>query len=65
MDRSEISEYIGLTLAAVSRAFRNLTAHGVIKVRDRRYVRIVDRAAFEKITGDPVEPSAGVLLTPS
>jgi CRP/FNR family transcriptional regulator len=49
MDRSDIGEYTALTLAAVSRAFRSLTTRGVIKVRDRRHVRIVDRTAFEKI----------------
>jgi len=56
MDRSDIGEYTGLTLAAVSRAFRSLTTRGVIKVRDRRHVRIIDRTAFENIAGDPPEP---------
>jgi CRP-like cAMP-binding protein len=56
MDRSDIREYTGLTLAAVSRAFRSLTTRGVIKVRDRRHVRIIDRTAFESIAGDPPEP---------
>ena len=58
MDRSDIGEYTGLTLAAVSRAFRSLITHGVIRVRNRRHVRIIDRAAFEKIAGDPKEPVA-------
>jgi CRP-like cAMP-binding protein len=58
MDRSDIGEYSGLTLAAVSRAFRSLTTRGIIKFRDRRHVRIVDRSAFEKIAGDPPEQSA-------
>lgn len=53
MDRSDIGEYIGITLAAVSRAFRTLTIRGIIKVRDRHHVRIVDRSGFEKIAGDP------------
>jgi CRP/FNR family transcriptional regulator len=57
MDRSDIGAYTGLTLSAVSRAFRSLTARGVIRVRNRRHVRIIDRAAFEKIAGDPVELS--------
>ena len=56
MDRSDIGEYTGLSLAAVSGAFHSLTTRGVIKVRDRRYVKIVDRVAFEKIAGDPIEP---------
>lgn len=49
MNRSDIGEYVGLSLAAVSRTFRNLTVRGIIKNRDRRHVKVVDRAAFEKI----------------
>jgi len=49
MDRSDIGNYIGMTLAAVSRAFRALTTRGVIRPRDRGHVRIVDRDAFDKI----------------
>lgn len=49
MDRSDIGEYVGLSLAAVSRTFRSLTVRGIIKTRDRRHVKIADRAAFEKI----------------
>jgi CRP-like cAMP-binding protein len=58
VDRSDIGEYSGLTLAAVSRAFRALTTRGIIKFRDRRHVRIIDRSAFEKIAGDPPEQSS-------
>ena len=57
MDRSDIGEYIGMTLAAVSRAFRTLTTRGIISVRDRHHVRIVDRNGFEKIAGDPPQPA--------
>jgi len=53
MDRSHIGEYAGMTLAAVSRAFRSLITRGIIKVRNRRHVKIVDRSALEKIAGDP------------
>jgi len=58
MDRSDIGEYIGTTLSAVSRAFRTLTTRGVIKLRDRGHVRIVDRDAFDNIAGDPPAPLA-------
>jgi CRP-like cAMP-binding protein len=58
MDRSDIAEYVGMTLPAVSRAFRALAARGIIKVRNRRHVRITDRSAFEKIAGDPIETAA-------
>jgi CRP-like cAMP-binding protein len=53
IDRSDISQYIGMTLAAVSRAFRTLTARGIIRVRDRHHVRIAHRSGFEKIAGAP------------
>jgi CRP/FNR family transcriptional regulator len=53
MDRSDIGRYIGMTLEAVGRAFRTLTTRGVIELRDRGHVRIVDRDAFDKIAGDP------------
>ena len=51
MDRSDIAEYIGTTLAAVSRAFRTLTARGILQSRDRRHVKVIDRDAFEKLAG--------------
>lgn len=53
MDRTDVGEYIGITPPAVSRAFRTLTTRGIISVRDRHHVRIVDRTGFEKIAGDP------------
>jgi CRP-like cAMP-binding protein len=58
MVRSDIAEYIGITLAAVSRAFRRLFIDGVIRVRNRSHVRIVDRAAFEELAGEPIATSA-------
>jgi CRP-like cAMP-binding protein len=61
MDRSDIGNYVGMTLAAVSRAFRALTTRGVIRLRGRGYVRIVDRDAFDKIAGDPPAPLATAL----
>lgn len=50
MDRSDISEYVGTSLSAISRAFRCLTARGILKVRNRRHVKVIDRSAFEAIT---------------
>lgn len=52
MSRSEIGEYAGMTLAAVSRAFRSLVTRGVIKLQDRRHVSIIDRGAFERIAAE-------------
>ena len=63
MDRSDIAKYTGLTLPAVSRAFRNLTTRAIIKVRDRRHVSIIDHTTFDKIAGDPIEPTGGGALS--
>ena len=52
MDRSDISEYVGTSLSAISRAFRTLTARGILNVRNRRHVKVIDRSAFEAITHD-------------
>jgi CRP/FNR family transcriptional regulator len=49
MDRSDIAEYVGVSLAALSRAFRTLTDRGVLQSRDRRHVKIVNRAAFDDL----------------
>jgi CRP/FNR family transcriptional regulator len=51
MDRSDIAEYIGTTLAAVSRAFQTLTARAILQTRDRRHVKVIDRDAFENLAG--------------
>jgi hypothetical protein len=51
MSRSDIGEYVGMSLEAVSRALRSLCAEGIISSRDRRHLKIVDRAAFEAIFG--------------
>ena len=53
MSRSDIGDYLGMTLAAVSRAFAALTARGIIKLRNRRHVRVVGRGAFERLIADP------------
>ena len=63
MDRSDIGNYIGMTLPAVSRAFRALTTRGVIKLRDRGHVTIVDREAFNNIAYDP--PALPATASPS
>jgi CRP/FNR family transcriptional regulator, anaerobic regulatory protein len=57
MDRSDIADYVGMSLAAVSRGFRDLAARGVIKIRDRRHVKIIDRKAFDKLAGDTSRPA--------
>ncbi len=49
MDRSDIADYVGMSLAAVSRGLRDLETQNIIKYRDRRHVKIIDREAFEKL----------------
>jgi CRP/FNR family transcriptional regulator, anaerobic regulatory protein len=51
MNRSEIGEYVGLSLEAVSRAFRTLARRGVVKCRDRRHLTIADRGALNALCG--------------
>jgi CRP/FNR family transcriptional regulator len=58
MDRTEIGEYVGLSLAAVSRAFHTLSAAGVVRVRDRRHVKISDRQAFDALIALPSDGTA-------
>jgi CRP/FNR family transcriptional regulator len=52
MSRSDFGHYVGMTLEAVSRSFRTLANRGVITVRDRRHVKIVDRDQLENIASD-------------
>jgi CRP/FNR family transcriptional regulator len=52
MNRSDIGEYVGMSLEAVSRAFQGLTARGIIKSRDRQHLKIADRSKFDKIAAD-------------
>jgi CRP/FNR family transcriptional regulator, anaerobic regulatory protein len=52
MARSDIADYVGMSPAAVSRGLRDLTGRGIIKNRDRRHVKIVDRKAFERLASE-------------
>jgi len=49
MDRSDIADYIGMSLPAVSRTFRKMAERGVIASRNRHHTKVLDRAAFERI----------------
>jgi len=49
MNKVEIGEYIGLSPAAVGRAFAKLIADDVIEARDRRHLKVKDRSAFENL----------------
>ena len=60
MNRSDIADCVGMSLAAVSRGFRALAEEGVIKCRDRRHVRIVDRRAFERLADETDTSTAAI-----
>jgi CRP/FNR family transcriptional regulator, anaerobic regulatory protein len=49
MSRTDIADYIGLSLAAVSRAFRTLAVRRLILFRDRRHLAIVDRPGLASL----------------
>jgi CRP-like cAMP-binding protein len=49
MTRSDIADYIGLSLAAVSRSFRTLAARGLIGFRERRHLQIADQAGLASL----------------
>jgi CRP/FNR family transcriptional regulator len=49
MDRSSIAAYLGLTLAALSRAFRTLVSKQIIPSRNRHHIKILDRNAFNRL----------------
>jgi CRP/FNR family transcriptional regulator len=49
MTRSDIANYLGLSLEAVVRASRRLERHGIVHFIDRHHARILDRARFESL----------------
>jgi CRP-like cAMP-binding protein len=51
MDRTDIAEYVGVSLAALSRAFRTLTTRGILECRNRRHVKVTDRDRFDTLAG--------------
>jgi CRP-like cAMP-binding protein len=59
MNRSDIADYVGMSLPAVSRTFALLAKRGIIACRDRRRVKIADRPAFETIvTSEMATPAS-------
>jgi CRP-like cAMP-binding protein len=49
MSRKDIAEFVGMSLPAVSRGLRDLTERRIIRNRDRRHIKIIDRKALEKL----------------
>jgi CRP/FNR family transcriptional regulator len=49
MSRSDIANYLGMSLEAVSRACRRLELQGMVEFVGRHEVRILDRQRFEAL----------------
>ncbi len=49
MTRSDIANFLGLSLEAVSRATRELTRRRLVAIPDRYTVRILDRTRFDQL----------------
>jgi CRP-like cAMP-binding protein len=49
MTRSDMADYLGLSLEAVVRASRRLQRQGIIEFIGRRQLRIIDRQRFEQL----------------
>ncbi len=52
MTRSDIGAYVGISPEAVSRSFRDLVSRGAITFRDRRHLKIIDRAQLEAVIAE-------------
>jgi len=52
MSRSDIGNYLGLSLEAVVRASGRLERQGILEFVDRHHVRIVDRRRFEALASN-------------
>jgi CRP-like cAMP-binding protein len=49
MTRTDIGDYLGLTMETVSRAFSQLKSDGVIQQKGVHEVTIIDRSALEDL----------------
>jgi len=52
MTRTDIGNYIGISLEAVSRSLRALAARGIIGLRNRHHVKILDRARLAAVVAE-------------
>lgn len=59
MSRTNIAEYVDLSLAAVSRGFTELVSRRIIGYRNRDHIKVLDPGAFDGIARRANLPSAG------
>ena len=52
MSRTDIADYLGLTIETVSRTFSMMKHDGVIALPSAQHVEILDRGALEEMSGD-------------
>jgi CRP-like cAMP-binding protein len=52
MSRTDIADYLGLTIETVSRTFSILKRNNIIMLPSAQHVVILDRNALEEMTGD-------------
>lgn len=55
MTRSDIGDYLGLTIETVSRTFTKMKAMGLIELQQCTTVRLVDAAALERLAEGGIE----------
>lgn len=52
MSRSDVGNYVGMSSEAVTRSLNVLSSRGLIRIRDRRHVRILDHTALEGVAAE-------------
>lgn len=70
MSRSDIADYVGLSVEAVSRAVSTLRAEAVVSCRTKRQFRVTDRPRFRELIGGrrrsrPAKPQRETNLAPT
>lgn len=59
MRRTDIADYVGISLPAVSRAFRALASRNIVHFIDRRHVQIIDRTRFDMLVSNETRVRGG------
>lgn len=52
LTRTEIADFLGLTIETVSRQFSRLKKDGLIQIANKRHIVVPDRKALEDLAGD-------------
>lgn len=52
MTRTDIADYIGMSLPAVCRSFAVIVRRGLVRFKDRRHLQIIDQAGLESLAGE-------------